>query len=81
MVELWTAGGSGRAGLHTAAERRGDGELPSEYREWEEVYAAIQAGQPVGLALLGSFLQKYPDDPVARYHAAQLRELVRAASA
>jgi adenylate cyclase len=50
-------------------------------REWEEVYAAIQAGQPVGLALLGSFLQKYPDDPVARYHAAQLRELVRAASA
>lgn len=50
-------------------------------REWEEVYAAIQAGQPVGLALLGSFLQKYPDDAVARYHATQVRELVRAASA
>jgi adenylate cyclase len=50
-------------------------------REWEETYAAIHAGQPVGRTLLASFLQKYPDDSVARYHAAQLRELVQAASA
>ena len=31
--------------------------------------------------MLATFLQKYPDDTVARYHAAQMRELVRAASA
>jgi adenylate cyclase len=50
-------------------------------REWEDVYGAIQAAQPAGLARLATFLQKYPDDGVARYHATQLPELVRAASA
>jgi adenylate cyclase len=50
-------------------------------REWEEVYAAIQAGEPAGLAMLATFLQRYPHDTVARYHASQLRGLVRAASA
>ena len=50
-------------------------------REWEHAYAAIQAGGPAGLAMLANFLQTYPDDGVARYHASQLRELVHAASA
>jgi adenylate cyclase len=50
-------------------------------RRWEEAYTAFQDGQPTGLALLASFLQTYPDDPVARYHASRLREWVRAASA
>jgi len=50
-------------------------------REWEDVYGSIQAGRPVGPAMLASFLQKYPDDGVARYHAAQLHKFMRAASA
>ena len=55
--------------------------LPEGGAEWEEVYAAIRASQPAGLAMLAAFLQRYPHDTVARYHASQLRELVRAASA
>ena len=50
-------------------------------REWEEVYAAIQAGSPAGPAMLANFRQTYPDDGVAQYHASQMPELVRAASA
>ena len=50
-------------------------------REWEEVYAAIQASHPAGLAMLASFLQRYPHDPVARYHASRLGDLVRAVNA
>jgi adenylate cyclase len=50
-------------------------------QQWEEVYAEIQAGSVAGLAMLASFLQKYPDDGVARYHASRMPEMVRAASA
>jgi adenylate cyclase len=50
-------------------------------REWEDVFAAIQSASPTGPAMLASFQQKYPDDGVARYHASQLREIVRVASA
>jgi adenylate cyclase len=49
--------------------------------EWEEVYAAIKTGHPTGLGMLATFLQRYPHDSVARYHASQMHELVRAASA
>jgi adenylate cyclase len=51
-------------------------------REWEDVYATVHSGGPAAIARLSSFLQKYPDDTVARYHASQAaRDLPQAASA
>jgi adenylate cyclase len=51
-------------------------------REWEDAYAAIQLGGPAGVARLTAFMQKYPDDGVARYHASSMmRDMARAASA
>jgi adenylate cyclase len=51
-------------------------------REWEDAYAAIQAGGPAAVAKLTAFMQKYPDDGVARYHASStMRDMAQAASA
>lgn len=64
-------------------ERSAMSEPETEFdREWEEVYASIHSGDPAGVARLTAFLQKYPDDGVARYHASSVsRDMTLAASA
>jgi adenylate cyclase len=51
-------------------------------QEWEDVYASIQQGGPAGVAKLAGFMQKYPDDRIARHHAnSTVRNMPRAANA
>jgi adenylate cyclase len=60
-------------------ERGEDEESHSELcRDWEGVYALLRAGPPVAAEQqLAAFLAKYPQDGVARYHQASLREAPR----
>ncbi|SNT11853.1 adenylate cyclase [Tardiphaga sp. OK246] len=56
-----------RRGPHTEAEA-------AFCREWDRLYAAmVNADAPEALAGLDAFLDAYPDDAIATYHAGRLR--------